>query len=66
MAVLACPNITVVGGDLEYTNETLPGSVATVTCDDGLSLTGPDSRNCMDDGMWSEEENTCISVSASM
>ena len=36
------------------------GSVASYTCNDTYQLTGNESRTCMDDGMWSGEEPTCI------
>ena len=38
------------------------GSVANYTCNgnDTYQLTGSESRTCMDNGMWSGEEPTCL------
>ena len=36
------------------------GSVANYTCNDNYELIGNESRTCMDDGMWSGQEPTCI------
>ena len=37
------------------------GSNATYTCDGGYQLTGGNqTRTCMDTGMWSGEEPTCL------
>ncbi len=47
-------NGTIVG--YERLNETvLEGTVLTYQCDNGLSLAGPDTITCTNDGVWSTE-----------
>ena len=50
--------------DYERLNETvLEGTVLTYQCDNGLSLTGPNTITCTNAGVWStlSEEIMCVS-----
>ncbi len=40
--------------------ETTFGFVATYSCEEGFSLTGPGERTCMNLGIWSGEDPQCI------
>ena len=40
--------------------EALLGSVATYTCNSGYVVVGNDTRECLPDGSWSEEEPKCV------
>ena len=47
-------------GNITVTGQT-EGSDATYTCNDGYQLTGGNSiRTCVDTGMWSGQEPTCL------
>ncbi|XP_067127384.1 sushi, von Willebrand factor type A, EGF and pentraxin domain-containing protein 1-like [Centruroides vittatus] len=40
----------------------IPGTVATYSCDDGYQLSGNDTRNCLQNGTWTEANPTCLPV----
>ena len=42
-------------------NGTVPGSIATYTCDPGFNLIGDEQRVCQANGNWSENEPLCQS-----
>ena len=53
-------------GDLDDPNNgqvsldgTIPGSIATYTCDPGFGLVGVMERMCQANGQWSGNEPTC-------
>ena len=47
-------------GRVEYAVPTVYQSEAVYTCDPGYSLKGPSSRECLQDGVWSGTETTCV------
>ncbi len=50
--------------DYELLNETvLEGTVLTYQCDNGLSLTGPNTITCTNAGVWSTEPEAIMCVS---
>ena len=56
-----CDGLSDLGnGTITVTGQT-EGSNATYICDDGYQLTGGNSiRTCVDTGMWSGQEPTCL------
>lgn len=41
---------------------TVEGSSATYTCDEGFALDGEETRVCQGDGNWSGEEPVCLGM----
>ena len=46
-------------GQVTLMPDTLEGSTATYTCDDGFLVAGTDTRICQSNGNWSNIEPTC-------
>lgn len=45
-----------------FYNDTTPGSQAIYVCNDGFSLSGAETRTCVEQDGWSERAPTCIAV----
>ena len=50
-----------VNGQVDMSSGTTFMSTATYTCNAGYDLTGPISRTCGSDGVWSPAAPTCVS-----
>lgn len=59
-----CGALSVVDGDVGYSNEQAAGSIATLTCDTGYELSGNSSVSCDadKDGLWSDKIGNCQKV----
>ena len=57
----ACPELTnPENGQVDISGIT-ENSIATYSCDSGYTLSGPFTRMCRADGVWSESEPSCQS-----
>ena len=54
--------LIVTNGTITYTNENYNGSVATFTCNPGLTLMGEVMATCMENGKWSTNAPHCVGM----
>ena len=60
--LVVCPNdLGVNNGRVSYSTpgDTIVGTTATYTCDDGFNLNGKMDRVCQSNGLWSDSPPTC-------
>ena len=56
----ACAELTdPANGNVDVTDGTNTGSVATYSCDDGYTLSGSETRTCEEGGLWSGDAPVC-------